>query len=228
VLAVVATFAALGWWWTRDGAGGPAPPRSTVLVGHLANGTADPDFDGTLREAVTVYLEQSTYLELVSDERIRATLRMMGRDEDTRMTHEIAAELCQRLGLQAMIEGSVSAVGRSTVIALVASDCTTGETIAREQTEVERKEEVLWALGEITSSVRAALGESSVSLESHNVPIEDATTPSLDALKAYTEAASRRAAGLELEAIPFLERAIGIDPEFALAYTTLSSLYGAR
>ena len=119
-----------GGWWT------PVAERSAVLVSHIANGTADPDFDGTLREAVTVYLAQSPYLDLVSDERIRGTLQLMGRKPRERMTHEVAAELCQRLGLQAMLEGSVSAVGRTTVVALAATDCHTGATIARQKVEV--------------------------------------------------------------------------------------------
>jgi eukaryotic-like serine/threonine-protein kinase len=225
VLAILAAVATAAWWAARPPAPGEVA-RSRVLVGHLANGTADPDFDGTLREALTVHLGQSPYLELVPDDRVRAQLRMMGLDEDRRMTHDVAAEVCQRLGLQAMIEGSVSAVGRSTVIALVATDCVIDATIAREQIEVERKEDVLWALREITTTMRTALGESGASLEIHNVPIEDATTPSFDALKAYTEAVARRAEGREFDAIPLLERAIEIDPKFALAHTTLSSLYG--
>jgi tetratricopeptide (TPR) repeat protein len=217
------TGAALGWW---RAAAGDGLQRSAVLVGHIANGTADPDFDDTLREAVTVYLGQSPYLEVVSDERIDAALQRMGRETGTRMTHDIAAEVCQRLGLQAMLEGSVSAVGRATVIALVATDCATGATIERRQVEVERKEDVLRAMGPLSESIREALGESRASLARHNVPIEEATTPSLDALKAYTQAAARRAAGAEMEAVPFLERAIALDPRFALAHTTLSTLYG--
>jgi tetratricopeptide (TPR) repeat protein/tRNA A-37 threonylcarbamoyl transferase component Bud32 len=219
---VAATGLLPGWW--RPGA--PAVERSRVLVSHIANGTADPDFDGTLREAVTVYLAQSPYLELVSDDRIRSALQLMDRDPAIRMTHDVAAEVCQRLGLQAMLEGSVSAVGRAIVVALVATDCSNGATIARHQVEVERKEDVLRAIGPLSESLRTALGESRASLARHNVPIEEATTPSLDALKAYTEAAARRAAGAELEAIPFLERAIALDPRFALAHTTLSTLYG--
>ena len=216
------TGRARGWW--------PLSParseRSAVLVSQIANGTADPDFDGTLREAVTVYLAQSPYLDLVSDERIRSTLQLMGRDPSLRMTHDVAQEVCQRLGLQAMLEGSVSAVGRATVVALAATDCSTGATIARQQVDVDRKEDVLRAMGSITADLREALGESRTSLARHNVPIEEATTPSLDALKAYTEGTTRRAAGRETEAIPFFERAISLDPRFALAYTTLSSLYG--
>lgn len=223
-LAVLAILAAAAYFWQRDTV---AAPRSTVLVGHLANGTADPAFDGTLREALIVYLGQSPYLDVVSNERIESVLRQMGRDPSMRMTHDVAVEACQRLGLQAAIEGSVSAVGRSTVIALVATDCATGDTVAREQVEVQRKEDVLGALGSITASIRSALGESTGSLATHNVPIEDATTPSLDALKAYTEAAAHRAAGAELDAVPLLERAIAIDPGFALAHATLSALYGS-
>ena len=208
-----------GWWASRA-------ERSSVLVSHISNGTADPDFDGTLREAVTVYLSQSPYLDIASDERVRSTLQLMNREATTRMTHEIAQEVCQRLGLQAMLEGSVASVGSATVVSLVATDCTTGAVIAREQVEVERKEDVLRAMGTITADVREALGESRTSLAQHNVPIEEATTPSMDALKAYTEGIQRRAAGRETDAIPFFERAIALDSRFALAYTTLSSLYG--
>jgi serine/threonine protein kinase/Flp pilus assembly protein TadD len=224
ILVIAATIGMAGrarGWWTSA-----RSQRSTVLVSQIANGTADPDFDGTLREAVTVYLAQSPSLDLVSDERIRATLQLMGREASVRMTHDTAQEVCQRLGLQAMLEGSVSAVGRTTVVALAATDCTTGATIARRQVDVERKEDVLRAMGTITAEVREALGESRSSLARHNVTIEEATTPSLDALKAYTEGTTRRASGRETEAIPFFERAIALDPRFALAYTTLSTLYG--
>jgi tetratricopeptide (TPR) repeat protein len=222
VAAIGVTGAVRGWWRGRT-----APvERSAVLVSHIANGTADPDFDGTLREAVTVYLAQSPYLDLVSDERVRSTLQLMGRDPSTRMTHDVAEEVCERLGLSAMLEGSVAAVGSATVVALVATDCRTGATVARQQVEVARKEEVLSALGRVTAEIRTSLGESAPSLARHNVPIEEATTPSLEALKAYTEGAARRAAGSELDAIPFLERAIALDPRFALAHTTLSAIYG--
>jgi tetratricopeptide (TPR) repeat protein/tRNA A-37 threonylcarbamoyl transferase component Bud32 len=222
--AVVAlTGAARGWWRLAPGT---APPRSAVLVSHIANGTPDPDFDGTLREAVTVYLGQSPYLNLVSEERVRSTLQLMGRDPGVRMTHDVAAEVCERLGLQAMLEGSVTAVGPATLISLIATDCRTRAPIARRQVEVGRKEDVLGALGRLTAEMRSSLGESGASLASHNVPIEDATTPSLEALKAYTEAAARRASGAEMDSIRLLEHAIAVDPQFALAYTTLSSVYG--
>ena len=219
-IAVLAMMGFARWRWT------PVVERSAILVGDIANGTGDPDFDGTLRQGISVYLAQSPYLDLVSDERIRSTLQLMGRKPDARLTHDVAAELCQRLGLQAMLEGSVAAVGRSTVVALAATDCYTDATIAKENVEVERKEDVLRALGQLTSAIRRSLGESGASLARNNVPIEEATTPSLEALKAYTEAVTKRAAGAEASAVELLERAIAIDPKFALAHTTLSSIYG--
>lgn len=224
-LAVVAAGGLLAWsagWIPK----GPARARNTVLLSDIVNGTADPDFQGTLRQAVGVYLGQSPYLDIVSEERMRAGLQLMGRTDEMALTHDAAAQLCQRLAVQAMLEGSVSAVGPNTVINLVATDCENGTTIAREQAEVQRKEDVLRLLGTLTASVRTALGEPRTSLTAHNVPIEDATTPSLEALKAYTEAAAQRAAGREMDGIRWLEKAIAADPGFALAYTTLSTAYG--
>jgi tetratricopeptide (TPR) repeat protein len=224
-LAVVAAGGVAAWsagWIAR----GPARPRNTVLLSDIVNGTADPNFQGTLRQAAGVYLGQSPYLDIVSDERVRDGLRLMEQPPDTALTHDIAAQLCQRLGVQAMLEGSVSAVGPDIVINLVATDCENGSTIAREQAEVQRKEDVLRALGTLTASLRSALGEPRTSLTAHNVPLPDATTHSIEALKAYTEGVAQRAAGREMEGIRWLEKAIAADPGFALAYTTLSSAYG--
>ena len=223
LLLLVAGIAALLQWapWRRE------PMRHAVLVGSIANGTNDPDFDGTLRQALTVHLGQSPFLDIVSDERLREILRMMGRDADAALTHAVAREACQRLALNAMVEGSVSAVGPTTIVALVATDCATGETITRDQVEVQQKEDVLRALGSLASSIRWSLGESDSSVARHNVPIEEATTPSLEALKAYTAGVARRAAGEEIESIRYFEQAIQLDPGFAIAYTTLSSLYGS-
>lgn len=229
VLAAAAVVTIAGassgwWWWNR----GPSKPieRHAVVIGSVANGTNDPDFDGTLRQALTVHLGQSPFLDIVSEERVRQILKMMGRDAAAPLTHAAGREACERLHAGALIEGSVSAVGRATVVALVASDCSTGDTITRDQVEVERKEDVLKAVGGIASSMRRSLGESVGSLERHNVPIQEATTPSLDALKAFTAGVDKRGAGEEIESIPFFERAIDLDPNFALAYTTLSSIYG--
>ena len=222
LLVTVAAAALVKWWpWRAE------LTRHAVLVGSIANGTNDPDFDGTLRQALTVHLGQSPFLDIVSDERLREILRMMGRDTEAPLTHQVAREACQRLGLNAMVEGSVSAVGATTIVALVATDCSTGQTISRNQAEVQQKEQVLRAVGSLASSIRWSLGESDTSVAQHNVPIEEATTPSLEALKAYTAGVSRRAAGEELESIKYFETAIELDPGFALAYTTLSTLYGS-
>jgi tetratricopeptide (TPR) repeat protein len=225
VLGVALLGTAAWWWWWPLRTGAPVE-RHAILVGSIANGTNDPDFDGTLRQALTIHLAQSPFLEIVSDERVRQILQMMGRSTDTPLTHATAREACERLQAGALIEGSVSAVGRATVVALVASDCGTGDTIARNQVEVEHKEEVLEAVGRIASTMRRSLGESVRSLEQHNVPIQEATTPSLEALKAFTAGVEKRASGSEIEAIPLLEHAIELDRNFALAYTTLSSVYG--
>ena len=228
-IAAVLALAASAYGVSRWRGLGTARPavREAVLVGSIANGTNDPDFDGTLRQALTVHLGQSPFLDIVSDERLREMLQMMGQLPDAALTHDLARQACERLGLNAMVEGSVSAVGRNTVVALVASDCATGETIVRNQVEVVRKEDVLRAMGGLASAVRASLGESAASLESHNVPIEEATTPSIEALKAYTMGVTRRAAGAELDSIRYFENAIALDSKFALAYTTLSSIYGS-
>ena len=225
VLLLIAALAAGGWWWARGRAVTPVE-RHAVLVASVANGTNDPDFDGTLRQALVVHLGQSPFLDIVSDERVREILQRMDRPLDTPLTHDVAREVCERLGVSAMIEGSVSAVGKVTVVALVSTDCANGETIARDQVEVQRKEDVLGAVGRIATAMRTSLGESVTSLERHNVAIEEATTPSLEALKAYTAGVEKRAGGYDLESIPFFERAIQLDERFVLAYTTLSSIYG--
>ena len=226
VICVAAALALAGYARSRWAPRPDGEPRTSLLLGEVANATGDPAFDGTLREAMAVYLAQSPDLDLASDERIRRTLELMGRDPGARMPHAVASDVCQRLGLQALLEGSVAPVGRTFSLALVATDCRTDEVLAREGAEVARQEDVLAALGPLTASVRRALGESRATLARHDVPLAEATTPSLEALKAYTEGLARRASGSETDAVAFLERAIALDPQFALAYATLSTVYG--
>jgi eukaryotic-like serine/threonine-protein kinase len=199
--------------------------RDSIMLADFANGTDDPVFDLTLRQALAVQLGQSPFLNVVPDERIEETLRAMGRDEDERLTHPVAREVCERQGLKAMLDGSIALLGSSYVLSLDATDCRTGESLAREQTQVETKEQVLQAVGTMASSMRRRLGESLASLQRFDVPFEQASTPSIEAFRAYTLGMAQRRAGAEVESIPFFLRATELDGNFALAYTTLSTVY---
>ena len=201
--------------------------RDTILIGAFENSTGEPLFDATLLTALKVQLGQSPFLDIVPDQRVREILRTMGKSEDEKLTSAIAREVCQRLTLKAMLEGSIAPLGSSYVLRLEATDCQTGEALAREQTEVTSQDRVLRELGSMTSRVRTTLGESLPSLQRFDVPIEQATTPSLTALKAYALGIEERRKGRELESVAFFNQAIELDPEFASAYATLSTVYGS-
>ncbi len=205
----------------------PLTERDSVLLADFANTTGDPVFDETLREALAVQLSQSPFLDVVPGERVRETLQMMTRAPGERLTRELAREVCERQGARAMIGGSIAGVGSTYVVTLEATDCRTGESIARHQVQVGAKEKVLQGLGRAASSVRERLGESLTTVRRFDVPLEQATTPSLEALRAYALGVSRRAAGSEIEAIPFFKRAVELDPGFATAHSALSSIYGS-
>ena len=158
---------------------------------------------------------------------MRETLQMMTRAPEERLTRDLAREVCERQGARAVIGGSIAGFGSTYVLTLDATDCRTGESIARHQVQVVSKEKVLEALGRAASSVRERLGESLATVQRFDVPLEQATTPSLEALRAYALGVSRRAAGSEVEAIPFFKRAVELDPGFASAHSALSSIYGS-
>jgi hypothetical protein len=166
-----------------------------------------------------------TLLDVVTDERIAETLRTMSRPPDTPRSD--AREVCTRQGVKAMIEGSIAPIGSHYVLAVTATTCDEGRVLAREQEEATRKEDVLRALSRAASRLRAQIGESLATIEQHDVPIEQATTPSLEALKAYSLGLRQRALGNEIESIPFFQRAIELDPRFALAHTMLSNVFGS-
>ena len=201
--------------------------RDSILIGASENTTGDAVFDETLSEALKVHLGQSPFLDLVPDERIRETLDLMVLPRDAVLTHAVARQVCQRLSVKAMLEGAIAPLGSHYVLTLTATDCATGELLARAQAEAPSKEQVLTELGEISSSIRTALGESLPSIRAFDVPIEQATTPSLAALKAYTLGLEERRKGRELESVAFFNQALEIDPQFASAYTTLSTVYGS-
>lgn len=201
--------------------------RDSIVIGQFENTTSDSVFDETLSTALKVHLGQSPFLDIIPDQRIRETLESMNRRADDRLEHEVAREVCQRMSVKAMLEGSVAALGSHYVVTLTATDCQTGEALARTQAEATSKERVLTELGAISSSMRTKLGESLPSIRRFDVPIEQATTPSLAALKAYTLGQEERRRGRELESVAFFNQAIENDREFAAAYITLSTVYGS-
>ena len=200
--------------------------KDSVLIADFANTTGDDVFDGTLRQAVAVELGQSPFLNVVSEERVRETLRYIGRSPDERVTRDLAREIAQRQGVKALLLGSIASLGRHYVINLEAVSAASGETIAREQAEAESRERILVRLGEAATRLREKLGESLASIEKFSAPIEQATTASLDAFKAYDLGRQRQFGGQYFEAIPLYRRAVELDPDFAMAYAALGITYG--
>ncbi|MGB6676668.1 MAG: protein kinase [Terriglobales bacterium] len=203
----------------------PLTEKDTVVLTDFANSTGDPVFDGTLKQALAVDLEQSPFLNILSDRKLSATLKLMGRPPTDHVTGEVAKELCVRTGSKAILAGSVSSLGTQYVIGLGAVACSTGDTLAKEQAEATSKEGVLKALSMAATSLRAKLGESLASVQKFDVPVE-ATTPSLEALKAYSIGITTGRTKGDAEALPFMKRAIELDPNFAMAYAGLAVDYG--
>jgi eukaryotic-like serine/threonine-protein kinase len=199
--------------------------RDTILLADFVNTTGDPVFDGTLKQGLAVQLEQSPFLNLFSDEQVRGALRYMERPPDERVTKEVGREICQRQGLKAMLSGTISNLGNNYVIALEAINAQTGDVFAREQVEADGREQVLSSLGKAATRLREKLGESLASIQRYDAPLEQTTTSSLDAFKAYALAREQNGLGKFLDAIASLKRAIEIDPNFATAYGSLSSAY---
>jgi DNA-binding winged helix-turn-helix (wHTH) protein/tetratricopeptide (TPR) repeat protein len=199
--------------------------KDSILVADFVNTTGDPVFDDTLRQGLSVELEQTPFLQLVSEDQIGQTLRLMEKSPDARLTPGVAREACWRANATADIEGSIAALGNQYVIGLNAVDCRSGETLAREQVSASGKERVLTALGGAASKLRAKLGESRASLETFDTPLEQATTPSLEALRAYTLGRRAIDGGDMVQAPSFFRQAIRYDPNFAMAYARLGTSY---
>jgi eukaryotic-like serine/threonine-protein kinase len=200
--------------------------KDTIVLADFANKTGDAVFDETLRQGLIVQLEQSPFLSLVSERRIQQTLRLMGQSPDKSITPEIARELCQRAGSVAALDGSIASLGKQYVLELRAVNCHTGDTMAREEATADGKEQVLNALSRSASKMREKLGESIVTAERFDTPLEQVTTPSLDALQAYSRGrVSMMGKSDFTAAIPQLEQAVRLDPKFALAYAALATCY---
>ena len=204
----------------------PLHERDTILLTDFVNTTGEPVFDGTLKQALAVQLGQTPFLTLFPDDRVRETLRFMGRSADDRITRDVGREICERQGIKAMLTGTIAMLGSNYVITLEAMDPRSGDSIAREQIEAGSKEKVLSSLGTATSNLRKKLGESLSSIQRYDVNIEQATTSSLEALKAYAMANDERAQGRARESLAFYKRAIELDPNFAMAYARIGVHYG--
>jgi DNA-binding winged helix-turn-helix (wHTH) protein/lipopolysaccharide biosynthesis regulator YciM len=200
--------------------------KDTVVLADFVNTTGDPVFDGTLRQGMSVQLEQSPFLSLVSDQRIQRTLGLMGQPPDTRLTPQIAREICERTGSVAVLNGSIANLGSRYVLGLQAKDCHTGDVLDEEQAQPTRKEEVLNGLDQIASKFRRRVGESLMTIQQHNTPLADATTPSLEALKAFSMAERAHYSIDPDAALALYQRAIEIDSNFAMAYAGLGHVYG--
>jgi eukaryotic-like serine/threonine-protein kinase len=200
--------------------------RDAILVTDFVNTTADPVVDGTLKKALAVDLEQSPYLNVFPEQKVRQTLQFMGRGQEDRITSDVGREICQRDGIKAMLNGSIATLGKQYVITLEAVNSVTGEALAREEVQATKKEEVLNSLHEAGSKLRKKLGESLGSVQKYDKPLSEATTSSLEALKAFSLGDAKHLAGDELLALPLYQRAVELDPNFAMAYARLGAVYG--
>jgi serine/threonine protein kinase/Flp pilus assembly protein TadD len=228
VPAVVVGVAALiaGGLYFRSHHATPLTEKDTIVLADFTNTTGDAVFDGTLRQGLSSQLEQSPFLNLLSDERVAQTLALMAQPKDARFTRELAREVCQRTASAASIEGSVSSLGSQYVVGLKAVNCRSGDVLANEQATANGKEQVLKALGEAATKMRVKLGESLVSVQKYDAPAENVTTPSLEALQAYSLGTQTLTVKRDYAAaIPLLQRAISLDPNFAMAYARLGTSY---
>jgi eukaryotic-like serine/threonine-protein kinase len=199
--------------------------KDSILLADFVNTTGDSVFDGTLKQALAVQLEQSPYLNVLPESRIREALHFMGRPPDERVTNDVAREICLREDVKAMLTGSISSLGSHYVIDLNAVNAQTGDSLARAQVEAESKEQVLRSLDRAASTLRQKLGESLTSVQQFATPLEQATTSSLEALKEFSLGVVAHHNLDDQAAVPHLKRAIGLDQNFAMAYATLGVAY---
>jgi serine/threonine protein kinase/Tfp pilus assembly protein PilF len=199
--------------------------KDTIVLADFTNSTGDAVFDDSLRQALAAQLAESPFLNILSDTKMRATLQMMGQAPDARVTEQISREICQRTSSKAVLAGSISQVGNHYDVVLNTLNCATGDTIASASGDADSKDHVLDTLGKVGSTMRSKLGESLSSLEKFNAPIEQVTTSSLDALKAYSLGIKVRQQKGDAEAISLFKQAVSLDPNFAAAYANLGSIY---
>ncbi|HVN45748.1 MAG TPA: winged helix-turn-helix domain-containing protein [Steroidobacteraceae bacterium] len=223
LVAALALVVALGAiYWRAHRANLPPTDKSKVVIADFDNTTGDAVFDDALRQAVTVEFEQTPFLSVMSRDRLSAELKLMRRAPEERLTPAVAREICQRSASAVLVTGTISKLGTHFVLGLDASDCRSGDLLASEQVEAETREKVLSRLADAGGRIRARLGESLASIQRYDIPVERATTASLEALQAYSRAV-RLPGGSDV--IPLLQHAIELDPGFAAAYSTLGGIY---
>jgi len=203
----------------------PLTDKDSIVLGDFDNSTGDPVFDDTLKTALNVSLSQSPFLNVLSYSNIAKTLKLMERPPDTKLTPAVARELCQRAGSKAYIAGSIASLGRQYVLGLIVVNCQSGDVLAQTQATATAKENVLDTLGEAASKLRGELGESLATVQKQDTPLEEATTTSLEALKALSLGEKAYAERGPAAALPFYQHAIALDPDFALAYSAVGGVY---
>jgi serine/threonine protein kinase/tetratricopeptide (TPR) repeat protein len=224
-VAAVVLAAVAGGIYFRSSRSHAITEKDSILLADFVNTTGDAVFDGTLKKALAVDLQQSPFLNVVSDEKTRATLTLMGKPADERITSAIGREIAQRTGAKAVLVGSIASLGNQYVVTLDALNAATADTIAEVQGRADSKESVLKALDKANTDLREKLGESLASIKKFDKPLEEATTTSLEALKAFTVGDTKHAAGDDLAAVPFYKHAVELDPNFAMAYARLGTVY---
>jgi eukaryotic-like serine/threonine-protein kinase len=217
--AVIVAVVAAGYFFIRRSA--KLTEKDTIVLADFSNTTGDPVFDGTLRQGLSVQLDQSPFLNLLSDERIAQSLSLMAKPKDTRLTSKLAREVCQRIASTTVLDGSIAQVGTQYLLTLRAINCSNGESLASTEAQASDKNHVLDALGKLASEMRNRLGESLASVQRYNAPLEQVTTPSLQALQAYSESQKVFDEQGGSAPIPLLKRAIELDPTFAMAYSLM-------
>jgi serine/threonine protein kinase/tetratricopeptide (TPR) repeat protein len=223
--ALVVAIAAAGVGFVFLKRGHALTEKDSILITDFVNTTADPVFDGTLKKALAVDLGQSPYLNVFPDQKIRQTLQFMGRSPDDRITSDVGREICQRDGIKATLNGSIDSVGGQYVVTLEATNVASGDSLGRQQVQADRKEDVLNALHSAATKMRGQLGESLSMVQKYDMSLSQATTSSLDALKALSLGDAKHNVGDELGALPDYQRAVEIDPNFAMAYARLGAVY---
>jgi eukaryotic-like serine/threonine-protein kinase len=229
LIALIATVllaaAGIGVYWYQHRNSFRITPKDTVVLADFANTTGEAVFDDSLRQALEVGLQQSPSVNVLSDRKVGRILKQMGRPPEERMTGRTAVEVCQRANSKVTVQGSIASLGATYLIGLAAIRCDDGELLANEQLQAKRKEDVVDVLGQATSHLRARLGESLPSIQKFNAPLEQATTASLDALKAYSLALSTWDKKGDRDSLPFFKQAVDLDPTFAMAYGGLATVY---